>query len=144
MNTIRQILSDKGDEVYTTAPDETVFEALRTMAEKNIGALVVCDNGKMAGLISERDYARKVILEERASKSTSVSEIMSAHLVTVHPDETIDACMQLMTDKHIRHLVVVEDDKMAGVVSIVDIVKAINDSQKFKIERLEDYILTSG
>ena len=144
MNTIRQILSDKGSEVYTTAPDETVFEALRTMAEKNIGALVVFDNGEMAGLISERDYARKVILEERASKSTSVSEIMSAHLVTVHPDDTIDACMQLMTDKHIRHLVVVEDDKMAGVVSIVDIVKAINDSQKFKIDRLEDYIMTSG
>jgi len=142
MEAIRQILNDKGSEIFTTTPDTSVYEALKIMSDKNVGALVVLDEGGMAGMVSERDYARKVILEERASKTTPVREIMTANVITIHPDETIDSCMELMSEKHIRHLVVAQDDKPIGVVSVVDIIKAIIDSQQFKIQRLEDYIMS--
>lgn len=140
MKTIQQVLEVKGRDVYSIGPGALVFDALGEMAELNVGALVVLDDGRLVGLISERDYARKVILKNKASKDTSVSEIMSRQVVCVTPTLKVDACMALMTDKRIRHLVVMEDESIAGVVSIGDVVKAIIDHQVFTIQQLEHYI----
>jgi CBS domain-containing protein len=140
MKTIKEVLNDKGHAVYDISPDALVFDALRVMAERNVGALLVRDGDELVGLISERDYARKVILKNKASRQIPVSEIMSHHVVCVSPKQKVDACMALMTNKRIRHLAVLEDDRLIGIVSIGDIVKAIMDHQQFTIEQLEDYI----
>lgn len=141
MATVRQMLDKKGHEVYTVAPDVTVFEALKKMAEHNVGALPVVDaSGRIVGLFSERDYARKVILRGKASKDIPVSEIMSTHVLYVTPETTAWQCMALMTDKRVRHLPVLEDGRLVGFISIGDVVKSIMDEQKFHIEQLERYI----
>ena len=140
MKTVNQVLDEKGREIYDIEPDTLVFEALGEMARRNVGALLVCEGEKVVGLISERDYARKVILKDKASKHIPVSEIMSNRVVCVRPDLKVDACMMLMTDKHIRHLVVMEAGRLAGIISIGDVVKAVIDHQKFTIEQLEHYI----
>ena len=141
MITVMQILQAKGDEVWTIGPQVTVFEALKLMAEKEIGALLVVDAGKVVGIFSERDYARKVILKSRSSKDTPVRKIMTERVITVDPDTTVEVCMGLMTDRHIRHLPVMDDDKLIGVISIGDVVKAIISEQSYLIEHLENYIV---
>ncbi len=140
MTSVAQLLSTKGKDVWTIAPDETVFDALHLMADKNVGALVVVEDDHVAGIFSERDYARKVILEDRCSKDTRIREIMSSKVICVKPEQTTQECMALMTQKHARHLPVVEDDRLVGLVSIGDVVKEIIDVQAFMIDRLEDYI----
>ncbi len=141
MATVRQMLDKKGHEVYTIAPDATVLEALEKMAEYNVGALPVVDReGCIVGLFSERDYARKVILQGRSSKDLPVSEIMSSHVLYVTPETSDWQCMALMTDKRVRHLPVLEGDRLVGFISIGDVVKAIMDEQQFHIEQLEQYI----
>ena len=140
MKTVRDILWVKGHEVYCVAPDATVYEAVQLMAEKEIGALMVMEGAQVVGLISERDYARKVILQGRASSTTRVKEIMITPVVYTHLEQPIEECMALMTEKRTRHLPVIEDGKLAGIISIGDLVKAIITDQKFIIEQLERYI----
>ena len=140
MGTVRHILQKKGNKVIAIDPTSTVFNALEKMVEDNVGALIVMDQDKFMGLFTERDYARKVILKGRASKETLIQEIMSEHPVTVTPDTTLEQCMALMTQKYIRHLPVIENQKLAGLVSIGDIVKYIMEEQKCIIEDLEHYI----
>lgn len=140
MLSVRQILKNKGDKVWATRPDATVYEALQLMAEKNIGALLVMEGEALRGIFSERDYARKIILHGKSSKEAHVSEIMTPEVITVSPDESIVTCMNLMTEKRIRHLPVVEDNRVIGVVSIGDVVKAIISEQQFTINQLENYI----
>jgi len=143
MTTVSQLLQAKGAEVWSVAPDTSVYDALVLMADKNIGALVVLEAGKLKGIISERDYARKVVLQGKASRDTPVREIMTAAVVTIRPDQTIQHCMALMTDKHIRHLPVIDGERVAGIVSIGDVVKSIISEQRFLIEQLEGYITGS-
>ena len=140
MKPVRELLRIKGQETWSVSPDTPVYDALKLMAEKNVGALLVLDGDKLAGILSERDYARKVILKGKASKNTPAREIMSENVVCVTPKQSVAECMALMTDKHIRHLPVIEDDKLVGVISIGDVVKAIISEQKFVIEQLEPYI----
>jgi len=140
MKTVRDILEVKGRMVWSVNPGSTVFDALSLMAEKEIGALVVLDEARVAGIISERDYARKVILHGRASPTTRVEEIMTSHVAYTHLDQSIEECMAIMTDKRIRHLPVLQDGKLIGIISIGDLVKAIIADQKFMIEQLERYI----
>jgi CBS domain-containing protein len=140
MKTIRQVLEAKGYDVYVITPDELVFDALCEMATRNVGALLVLEGGEIVGIVSERDYARKVILKNKASKHIPVREIMSSQVVCVGPEQKVDACMALMTEKHIRHLAVMENRNLIGVISIGDVVKAIIDQQQFTIEQLEHYI----
>jgi CBS domain-containing protein len=140
MMTVRELLERKGGVVWTVAPNASVFEAIRTMAEKGIGALVVIEGARLVGIISERDYARKVILQGRSSKQTSCGEIMTSKVFFVRPDRTLDECMALMTEKRIRHLPVLDDDHLVGIVSIGDCIKAIISKQQFIIEQLESYI----
>lgn len=141
MITVKDILSEKGRNVWKISPDAKVFDALKLMAEKKIGALVVFENDDVVGMISERDYARKVILLGRHSQDTIVREIMTSPVYGVHMDTTAEECMALMTDKHIRHLPVCKDETLAGVISIGDVVKAIMTQQKVTIENLENYIM---
>jgi signal-transduction protein with cAMP-binding, CBS, and nucleotidyltransferase domain len=141
MITVKDILSEKGLKVWTISPDAKVLDALNLMAEKGLGALVVFDQNDIVGIISERDYARKVILKGRHSHDTKVRDIMTAPVYGVHLETTADECMALMTDKHIRHLPVCKDGKLAGVISIGDVVKAIIGQQKVTIENLENYIM---
>lgn len=138
--TVRQLLNRKGPEIWSTHPEETVFEALKLMAQKGIGALLVMDGMRLAGIFSERDYARKVILKGKSSHETPVREIMTAKVVFVRPEQSMTECMALMTDKRIRHLPVLEDDQVVGVISIGDVVKEIILEQGFLIEQLENYI----
>jgi len=139
--TVRQVLQDKGTTVYTISPDDTVFRALEVMAEHDVGALVVVDDaGAVVGVFSERDYARKVILHGHASRELRVSAIMTSRVVTVTPDQTVADCMRLMTDHRIRHLPVVEDGRLVGLVSIGDVVKAVMSEQEFLIEQLQAYV----
>lgn len=141
MGRVRNILVGKGHAVYSVHPDSTVYEALKVLVDKNVGALVVLDKDKFLGIFSERDYARRVILKGRASKETTIREIMTEHPITVTEDETIENCMCKMTDKRIRHLPVVDDEsRLIGVISIGDVVKYIMDEQKHIIENLECYI----
>lgn len=140
MGTVRHILQKKGHEVLSVNPSTTVYYALEYMVEKNVGALLVIDKDRFAGIFTERDYARKVILRGKASKETLVGEIMSEHPASVTPDDTVEDCMKLMTQKYIRHLPVMEGDKLVGLVSIGDIVKYIIEEQKFIIDNLEHYI----
>jgi len=140
MHTIHQILDQKGHEIHWVKPDSSVYEAIRKMAEKRIGALLVMRDGEPVGMLSERDYARKVILEDRASRDTRVEEIMSAPLITVDGKATADAGLALMTRHRIRHLPVIDDGKLIGVVSIGDLVNAVIDDQQHLIEQLERYV----
>lgn len=143
LKSVRQVLKDKGYAVETIAPQASVYEALQKMANRELGALIVFEGGGICGLFSERDYARKVILQGRLSKETQVQEIMTRRVITVEPEQTVEACMVLMTDKHIRHLPVIEEGRLIGIVSIGDIVKALIEAQRLTIEELETYI-TSG
>lgn len=137
---IRNILNEKGSQVYDIRPDNTVYEAIEKMADKNIGALMVVDGDSLVGIITERDYRNKVILKGRTSKTTKVSEIMSAELYTIEPSDTVETCMAMMTDQKFRHLPVLENGKLAGVISIGDLVKAVISKQEVEIHNLRDYI----
>ncbi len=141
MQTIRKILSEKGNEIWSTSPGATVYEALQTMADKDVGALPVMEHGKLVGIFSERDYARKVILLGKSSKKTLVKEIMTSHVVYSTPDMTNDQGLTLMTAKYIRHLPVLDGDTLVGIVSIGDLVRSIISEQKEMISQLEQYIL---
>jgi CBS domain-containing protein len=141
---VRDILKNKGNNVYSIAPDQTVYEAISKMDELNIGALIVLNDQKLKGIISERDYRSKVILQGRSSKSTDVSKIMSEDVYYVEPTDSVKKCMSIMTDKKIRHLPVMEGDKVIGVVSIGDLVKTIISKQKFEIKNLRHYIQGEG
>jgi CBS domain-containing protein len=140
MKTVRQLLQAKGFSVWAVDPDATVFTALELMAEKNVGALLVLQEGRMIGIFSERDYARKIILKGKHSKDTLVREVMTESPICVGPDKSIEECMALMTDNHIRHLPVLEGDHLLGVVSIGDVVKSIIMEQQGTITDLENYI----
>lgn len=141
MRSVAQILKSKADQtVYTITPTASVFDAVKLMAEKNIGALIVIDEDKIVGIITERDYARKIVLLARSSKDTQVREIMSPSVMQVRPDQRSVECMTLMTENRLRHLPVVDSDKLIGVVSIGDLVKDIISQQEFVIEQLEHYI----
>jgi len=141
MFSVKQILEKKGRDIWVISPQARVYDALKLMSEKNIGALIVVDKGRVAGVISERDYARRVILEGKSSKDARVEQIMTPHVYGVHPETTTEECMALMTDKHIRHLPVIANDRLLGVVSIGDIVKAIISEQEVTIEHLKNYIM---
>ena len=141
MQTVRGLLRDKGSQVYSVAPEASVCDALNLLAEKNLGALVVLTReGDLAGIVSERDYARKVELLGRTARETPVREIMTERVVCVRPDQTVEECMALMTNKRIRHLPVIEGNTLIGIVSIGDVVKAIISEQEFMIAQLENYI----
>ncbi|MFB3118757.1 MAG: CBS domain-containing protein [Myxococcota bacterium] len=144
MKTIKQVLDHKGYQIHSVAPGTTVYEALQKMAQEGIGALVVLDDRELAGIVSERDYARKVILKGRHSRDTPVRDIMTKNVICVGSDLGIDASMSIMIDKHVRHLVVRDDGRITGVISIGDVVKAIIDDQQFTIEQLEHYISGRG
>jgi CBS domain-containing protein len=140
MTTVQDILNEKGHDLYRIGPDHTVLDALRLMAEQEIGALPVMDGDRLVGLISERDYARKVILLDRKSSDTRVRDIMMNRVPCVSPTRTVEECMALMTDKRVRHLPVLRDGHLIGLVSIGDLVKSIIDEQQFIISQLELYI----
>ncbi|MCC8616687.1 CBS domain-containing protein [Xanthomonas vesicatoria] len=140
MQTVRQLLGTKQVEVFAVAADAAVIEAIRLMAERGIGAVLVMDGERLVGIVSERDYARKVVLRDRSSATTSVAEIMSSQVVTVSPSETVERCMQLMTDGRFRHLPVVENGRVQGVISIGDLVKAVIEAQQQDIDQLQRYI----
>lgn len=140
MSIVKNILQKKGSAVHSISPDSSVYDALEELEEKNIGSLVVVENGKLTGVFTERDYARKVILKGRSSKETLVRDIMSSDPLFVHPGNTLEECMQLMTDKFIRHLPVLENDELVGVISIGDVVKYIIYEKDFIIENFEHYI----
>jgi CBS domain-containing protein len=140
MKTVQQILEAKGSDVWSIAPDASVLEAIKLMAEKEVGALLVMTGEKPVGIVSERDYARKVILKGRSSQKTSIQDIMTTHVVYVSPDQSIEECMALMTGKHIRHLPVMDGEQLRGMLSIGDLVKAVIAEQKLVIKELERYI----
>ncbi|CAE1137835.1 CBS domain-containing protein [Xanthomonas euroxanthea] len=140
MQTVRQLLGTKQVEVFAVAADAAVIEAIRMMAEKGIGAVLVMDGPRLVGIVSERDYARKVVLRDRASSTTSVAEIMSTQVVTVLPSDTVERCMQLMTDGRFRHLPVLDNGRVQGVISIGDLVKAVIERQQHDIDQLQRYI----
>jgi CBS domain-containing protein len=140
MTNVDQLLHRKGHAIYSVAPDDSVFDAIRSMAENHIGALVVQEDGRMVGIVSERDYARKVILLGRSSSTTAVREIMSSPVVTIGPDQSVEDAMRLMTATRIRHLPVVRGDRLEGVVSIGDLVKAVIEEQQQEISSLQAYI----
>ena len=141
MITVKHLLKMKGDKLWTVASDATVFEALEILAEKNIGALPVVDQtGKLVGIFSERDYARKVILKGKSSRDTQVRELMTPKVFHVRPNRSLEDCMHLMTEKRIRHLPVVADNKLIGIITIGDVVKAVIESQQRMIHNLEGYI----
>ena len=140
MKKIRDILAGKGNHIWSVTPDDTVFDALRLMADKHLGALLVLQDEHLVGIISERDYARKIILRGRLSHATRVEEIMTPNVVCARPEQSIEESMAVMTDKRIRHLPVLEGDQVIGVVSIGDLVKAVIAEQQFMIDQLEHYI----
>jgi CBS domain-containing protein len=143
MDTVRQLLQAKGHDIWAVPPESAVLDALKLMADKNIGAVLVIDHGNLVGILSERDYARKVVLRGRASKNTPVREIMTERVVCVHPSRPVEECLALMTSGHLRHLPVVEDGRLIGVISIMDVVKTIIANQSSTIGSLETYILGS-
>ncbi len=140
MTTVRTLLEGKGRAIYSVEPQAAVLDAVRLMAEHHVGALVVMRGAALEGIVSERDYARKVILRGRSSADTPVRDIMSAPVLTVSLDTSVQACMQLMTDRHVRHLPVVDGARVIGMISIGDLVKAVIAEQKAQIEQLESYI----
>ncbi len=137
MKTVKQLLAAKGQSVWSVSTITPVFEALRLMADKDIGALLVLDEDQLVGIMSERDYARKVVLYGKSSKDTPVREIMTRKVFYVRPEQTVEECMALMTDKRVRHLPVLDDGHVVGVISIGDVVKSIISDQQFMIEQLE-------
>jgi CBS domain-containing protein len=137
---VRLLLREKGADVWSVSPQTSVREAVRILAEKNIGALLVMDGGRLAGILSERDTARKMILQSLPADTTPVSQIMTTHVITITPEYTIQECMALMTDRRVRHLPVMEGDQLAGIISIGDVVKEIIADQEFTIQHLERYI----
>lgn len=140
MEAVRKILERKGHLIFSISPDTSVYRALEIMVEKNVSALLVTESDKLVGIFSEKDYARKVILKGKASKQTKIGEVMSDSITFVTPENTIDHCMQLMTTKYIRHLPVVSEEKLIGIISIGDVVKHIIEEQKFIIKNMEHYI----
>lgn len=140
MRTVKQLLDDKGRQTYGIGPDQTMYEAITQMAERSVGALLVMEGDKLVGIVSERDYARKIILKGKASKETAVREAMTASVISTGEDATVDACMRLMTENRIRHLPVVDGEQVTGMLSIGDLVKAVISDQQFEIEQLSHYI----
>jgi CBS domain-containing protein len=140
MTYVRQLLKTKGNEIWSIAPQATVYEALQIMSEKDVGALLVVDKENLVGIFSERDYARKVILKERSSKDTTVGELMTREVLYIEPRSTVEDCMALMTAKRVRHLPVLENERLIGIVTIGDVVKQIISDQEFTIQQLERYI----
>jgi len=140
MKTLKQLLEAKGREVYTIEPGARVFDALKMMADKGVGALMVTEGGRIAGVVSERDYARKVILHGKSSHELQVRDIMTGKVITVHPGQSVEECMALMTEKRIRHLPVIEGERLIGVLSIGDLVKEVIAAQQQTIAQLESYI----
>jgi CBS domain-containing protein len=138
--TVNQILAQKGKEVYSVLPSITVYEALVCMSEKNIGAILVIEDTILKGILSERDYARKIALKDKSSKETLVKEIMASNVITVKPNDKLEFCMELMYNKKIRHLPVIENEIVIGIISIGDVVKSIIDLQKETIQYLDSYI----
>ncbi len=143
MHTVRQILRAKGSDVWSIAPQASVYEALKMMADKNVGALLVINEGKLVGIFSERDYARKAILKGKSSKETPVSELMTKKVFYVSPGDTMEDCMALITARRIRHLPVMENQQLIGIVSIGDVVNRLISDQQFTIRELEKYITGS-
>lgn len=140
MTTVENILDSKGDDIWSIAPDVSVFEALEVMAEKNVSGLLILEKGKLVGIFTERDYARKLILKGKFSKDTKVGELMTKNVLYVETNNTVEDCMQLMSDKRIRHLPVFENGELKGIVTIGDIVKQIISAQQSTIDQLENYI----
>ena len=140
MKLVKDILKSKGHEIWSVKPNDTVFDAVKLMADKGIGALLVLDGDKLVGIVTERDYARKIILEGKSSKDSSVGEIMTTQVLCVSPERTIEECMALMTDKRARHLPVLDHERVVGVVSIGDLVKAVISEQQVLIDHLQHYI----
>ncbi|MGN6091498.1 MAG: CBS domain-containing protein [Luteibacter jiangsuensis] len=141
MQQVKHLLATKGNAVYAVAPDAAVYDALQQMADKNVGALAVIRGDELVGIVSERDYARKVVLKDRSSRETPVSEIMTPGVVTVGPDASVDDCMRLCTDNRLRHLPVLDGGRVVGMVSIGDLVKATISEQRETINQLESYIV---
>jgi len=141
MKIVGQLLQNKGRQVWSIGPEAMVYEALKLMAEKGVGALVVIEADQVVGIISERDYARKVSLQGKSDRTTPVREIMTSKVVYIRPEQSVEECMALMTDKHIRHLPVLEAGRLVGVISIGDVVKAVISEQEFMIAQLENYII---
>lgn len=141
---VQRLLSEKGRSIFWVAPEATVFTAIEQMATRGVGALLVMDGDRLAGIVSERDYARRVILRGRSSKETRVDEIMTTDVVCVDSARSVEECMALMTEKRIRHLPVLEDGHVIGVISIGDVVRAALDDRDFHIQQLESYIATAG
>lgn len=142
MKTVSELVGRKGKQVWSVAPGDSVLDALRLMAEKGIGAVLVCEGDRLVGILSERDYARKVILQGKTSRDTAVRDIMTSEVITVRPDQTVQDCMGLMTTGRIRHLPVTEGEKIVGILSIGDLVKEVIEDQKFQIQQLRSYIAT--
>jgi CBS domain-containing protein len=140
MKTVKELLREKGSEVWSIGPDALVYDAIKLMAEKNVGALVVKEGEHLIGVISERDYARKIILAGRRSRETPVRDAMTSRVLFAAPSETVEECMAVMTEKRFRHLPVVENDQLLGLISMGDLVKAVIAEQQFVIEQLEHYI----
>jgi CBS domain-containing protein len=140
MRTVRQLLEAKAPEVFAIGPDAPVLDAIRLMADKRIGALLVMDAGRLVGIVSERDYARKVVLQGRSSKDTPVRDIMTAQVVTIGLNDSADRCMQVVTERRIRHLPVLDGSAVLGVVSIGDLVKAVIEDQQLELDQLQRYI----
>ena len=143
MKLVQQIINSKGHDVWSIHPDDSVFDAIQAMADKNVGALVVVEDDKLAGIISERDYARKVILKGKSSKKTIVREIMVSKVICARLDQTIDDCMAIMTEKRIRHLPVMHEKQLTGMITLGDVVKSIIEDQKFEIDELSHYIYST-
>ncbi len=143
MATVEKLLADKGFHVWAVSPEDTVYNAIKLMSDKDIGALPVVQNGKLVGIFSERDYTRKVVLQDRASKHTRVMEIMTVNVCYISPATSIDECMRIMSKHHFRHLPVVLENELIGMISIADVVKVIIDEQKNKIDQLEHNITWS-
>jgi len=140
MKTVKQLLQDKGSTVHTVYPDAIVFESLQIMSDRNIGALVVIEGDEVVGLLSERDYTRKGILKGRAAKDTPVRDMMKTPVICVSPEQSVDACIAIMTEKRVRHLPVLQNGQLRGIVSIGDVLKTTIEDQQFTIEQLEHYI----
>jgi CBS domain-containing protein len=137
---VKEVLDSKGHEFWSVAPDTTVEEAVRLMVDKGVGSVLVVDNGAVTGIVTERDFVRKVALEGKSSPDTPVAEVMTAHVLCTRPDQTIEQAMALMTDKRVRHLPVLDDGEIVGLVSIGDLVKSVISEQQFIIKQLESYI----
>ena len=143
MRTVGEILKKKGSDVFSISPQSTVFDALKMMADKDVGALLVVDEEKLVGILSERDYARRIILKDKSSKTTSVGDLMTRNVLYISPEKTVEDCMVIMASKHVRHLPVLEDGNLIGLISSTDVVRNIISAQQNTIEDLERYISSS-